>query len=158
MDFNKIRSIVAGAAMAMPAERGLDVAGGPCAESRPTRHGYPPAGIYTVKEGRFLRQPNRTRARLSCRRAKRSGSRSTAGTRPTATSTWARQSTSSFPTTRQREATLAALAQAACIQPNRPIRSARPARSSAVELADHELHELSYGALLGRVQQFSDAC
>ena len=54
--------------------------------------------------------------------------------------------------------TLAALAAAACGQPNKPYPFIDGgAVFPQVELADHELHELSSTALLARVQRFSEA-
>ncbi len=160
MDFNKIRSIVAGAAMAMPAERGLDVAGWSLRriETDATTVIRLP-GIYTAKEGRFLRQPNPHPREVIVSPSEEIWLK-VYGRHKADGNEYMGEAIDQFVSDDEAavKATLAALAQAACIQPNRsyPVSEAG-AEFPQVELADHELHELSYGALLGRVQQFSDA-
>lgn len=160
MDFNKIKSIVAGAAMALPAERGLDIAGWSLRriETDATTIIRLP-GIYTAKEGRFLRQPNPHPREVIMSPSEEVWLK-VYGRHQADGNEYMGEAVDQFVSDDESavKATLTALAEAACTQPNKPypvIESG--AEFPQVELADHELHELSYGALLARVQRFSDA-
>jgi predicted Zn-dependent protease len=160
MDFNKVKSIVAGAAMALPAERGLDIAGWALrrTETDATTVIRLP-GIYTAKEGKFLRQPNPHPREVIMSPSEEVWLK-VYGRHQADGNEYMGEAIDQLVSDDEAvvKATLAALGQAACTQPNKPYPvSAAGAEFPQVELADHEIHELSYGALLARVQRFSDA-
>jgi predicted Zn-dependent protease len=160
MDFNKIKSIVAGAAMALPAERGLDVAGWSLRriETDATTVIRLPS-IYTTKEGRFLRQPNPHPREVIMSPSEEVWVK-VYGRHKADGNEYMGEAIDQFLSDDEAvvKATLTTLAQTACTQPNKPYPvSEAGAEFPQVELADHEIHDLSYGALLGRVQRFSEA-
>ena len=160
MDFNKIKSIVAGTAMALPAERGLDVAGWTLRriETDATTVIRLP-GIYTTREGKFLRQPNPHPREVIISPSEEVWV-TVYGRHKADGNEYMGEAAGQFvsddePAVKE---TLATLAAAACSQPNKPYPfSDTGTVFPPVELADHELLELSYAALLARVQRFSDA-
>jgi predicted Zn-dependent protease len=159
MDFNKIKSIVAGAAMALPAERGLDIAGWALRriETDATTVIRLP-GIYTVKDGKFLRQPN-PHPREVIMSPSEEVWVTVYGRHKADGAEYMGEAIDQFLSDDESavKAKLAELAQAACTQPNKPYPvSQADVEFPQVELSDHEIHELSYGALLARVQRFSD--
>jgi predicted Zn-dependent protease len=160
MDFNKIKSTVAGTAMTLPTESGLDVAGWTLRriETDATTIMRLP-GIYATKEGKFLRQPNPHPREVIMSPSEEVWvtvyGRHQAGGNEFMGEAIGQLVSDDESAVKQ---TLAALAAAACGQPNRPYpTSDTGAVFPQVELADHELHDLSYTALLARVQRFSDA-
>jgi len=160
MDFNKIKSIVAGAVMALPAERGLDVAGWSLRriETDATTVIRLP-GIYTAKEGRFLRQPNPHPREVILSPSEEVWLK-VYGRHQADGSEYMGEAIDQFVSDDEAavKGTLTALAEAACTQPNQPYPvSEAVAEFPQVELADHEIHDLSHGALLARVQRFSDS-
>jgi predicted Zn-dependent protease len=160
MDFNKIKSIVARAATALPADRGLDVAGWTLRriEIDATTVIRVP-GIYTIREGKSLRQSNPHPREVIMSPSEEIWV-TVYGRHQADGSDYMGEAIGQFVSDDETTVmeTLTALAAAACTQPNRPYPfGVDHASFPQVELADHEIHELSYGALLARVQRFSDA-
>jgi predicted Zn-dependent protease len=160
MDFNKIKSIVSGTATTLPAERGLDVAGWTLRriETDATTVIRLP-GIYTIREGQFLRQSNPHPREVIISPSEEVWV-TVYGRHKADGNEYMGEAVGQFVSDEASavKETLATLAAAACAQPNKPYpisddRAAFP----QVELADHELLELSYAALAARVQRFSDA-
>ena len=160
MDFNKIRSIVAGTAPALSAERRLDVAGWTLRriETDATTVIRVP-GIYAIREGKFLRQPNQQPREVIVSPSEEVWV-TVYGRHKADGNDYMGEAAGQFVSDDETAVagTLATLAAAACSQPNKPYPfSDIGAVFPQVELADHELHELSFAALLARVQRFSDA-
>jgi predicted Zn-dependent protease len=160
MDFNKIKSIVAGTTTTLPAERGLDVAGWSLRriETDATTVIRLP-GIYTTRDGKSLRQPNPYPREVISSPSEEVWV-TVYGRHKADGNEYMGEAVGQFVSDEEPavKATLSELALAACGQPNKPYPfSQTGAVFPQVELADHELHELSHGALLARVQRFSDA-
>lgn len=160
MDFNKIKSIVAGAATTLPAERGLDVAGWTLRriETDATTVIRLP-GIYTTHEGQFLRQSNPHPREVIISPSEEVWV-TVYGRHKADDNEYMGEAVGQFVSDEESavKETLATLAAAACAQPNKPYPfSDDRANFPQVELADHELLELSHAALAARVQEFSDA-
>ena len=159
MDFNKIKSIVAGSTMTLPSERGLDVAGWTLRriETDATTVLRLPS-IYTTREGRFLRQPNPHPREVIISPSEEVWL-TVYGRHQADGNEYMGEAAGQFVSDDEPavKATLATLAADACGQPNKPYPfSDAGAVFPQVELADHELLELSFAALLARIQRFSD--
>jgi predicted Zn-dependent protease len=160
MDFNKIKSIVAGAAMTLPEERGLDVAGWSLRriETDATTVIRLP-GIYTTKNGQFVRHPNPFPREVINAPGEEMwvtvyGRHTESGTE------YMGEALGQFVSENEAavKETLTSLAAAACGQPNKPYPLVdKTAVYPQVLLADHGLLDVSHPVLLVRVQQFSDA-
>jgi len=160
MDFSKIKSVVTEAAMALPAERGLDVAGWFLrnVETDATTVVRLP-GIYATREGKFLRQPNPYPREVITSPSEEVWV-TVYGRHKADGNDYMGEAVGQFVSDDESavKETLAALAAAACAQTNRPYPFGDSrANFPQVELSDHELHDLSHAALLARVQRFSDA-
>ncbi|MBM3331323.1 hypothetical protein FJY68_05645 [candidate division WOR-3 bacterium] len=160
MDFNKIKSIVAGSALALPAERGLEVAGWSLrrTETEATTTIRLP-GIYTTREGKFVRQPNPHPREVITAPGEEVWV-TVYGRHQADGNEYMGEAVGQFVSDEESavKATLTSLATAACGQPNKPYPISDPgALFPPVEIADHELLELSPPALLARVQRFADA-